>query len=281
VRATTLKRRGATPFGEPAKLAGAALRTTVLRVVLATALAATLALAILSGRTAGSGRAAVLPSGARTGVVVLDMSASIAGPIYARVETVLKGIDQANQSIGLVMFSDVAYELLPPGSPASALLQFTRYFAPQRVVDGSLSFAMSPWDQFSGGTRISAGLREAAQDLHRAGVKHGAILLVSDLDDSAVDQEPLAAEALVLKKQHIPVRIVPLFAAPENRAIFAALFGQDAFVAPSAFVHRAGAQVQPVAADLPWRLIALGLTLVVLLALNERFNRRLELGAPA
>jgi hypothetical protein len=279
VRGTTLRRRGAVAFGELPKLAAPARRTTALRLVLGLALAGTLALAVLSGRSAGSGRAAVLPKGAGTGVVVLDMSASISGAVYARVENVLRGIEQANQAIGLVMFSDVAYELLPPNSPPGALLQFLRFFVPQRIVGGTPLFQQTPWDQFSGGTRISSGLREGARALRRAGVEHGAILLVSDLDDSAADQEPLVAESLALKRQHIPVRVVPLFAAAENRAIFSALFGRDVFVTPSAFSRRAGRTMQPVAADPPWRLLGLGALLVLLLAANERLNRRLELGA--
>ena len=75
-----------------------------------------------SPRSAGAGRAAVFPEGTNTGVVALDMSASISGPIYARVATTLRGIVNANQSVGLVMFSDTAYELLPPNSPPGALL---------------------------------------------------------------------------------------------------------------------------------------------------------------
>jgi hypothetical protein len=279
MRGTTPRRRGAVALAELPRLAVPARRTTAIRLVLGVALALTLALAVHSGRAAGSGRAAVLPQGAGTGVVVLDMSASIAGAVYARVENVLRGIDQANQAIGLVMFSDVAYELLPPNSPPGALLQFLRFFVPERLVGGTPVFQQSPWDQFSGGTRISTGLREAARSLRVAGVKHGAIILVSDLDDSAGDQEPLVAESLALKHQHIPVRIVPLFSVAENKAIFSALFGADAFVAPSAFSRRAGERVQPLAADLPWTLIGIGAVLVVLLAGNERLNRRLEVGA--
>ena len=97
----------------------------------------------------------MLPSGATTGCVVLDMSASISGPVYERVATTLRGIVNANQSICLVMFSDTAYELLPPNSPPGALLQFIPFFVPTRFYGGTPVFAQSPWDQFSGGTRIS------------------------------------------------------------------------------------------------------------------------------
>ena len=277
MRSVTLHRGGSTQLGELRRIGGLAGRTTVVRVVLALALVATLAGAALSARSAGSGRAAVLPQGATTGVVALDMSASIAGPVYERVATMLKGIVSANQSIGLVMFSDVAYELLPPNSPPGALLQFVPYFNPTRVVNGTPLFGQSPWDQFSGGTRIGSGLKVAAQALARGHVKHGSILLVSDLDDSSADAEPLIAEALALKHAHIPVRIVPLFAEPQNKALFASIFGQNAFVSPSAFTHRAGRQVQSIAATSAWALLGLAALLVLLLAANERLNARLEL----
>ena len=61
VRGTTLARRGATRLGDLAQLSAPAKRTTVVRVGLALALAATLAGAVLLARSAGSGRAAVLP----------------------------------------------------------------------------------------------------------------------------------------------------------------------------------------------------------------------------
>jgi hypothetical protein len=281
VRGTTLRRHGATALGDLPRLIEPARRTTLLRVVLALALAATLAAAVLAARSAGSGRAAVLPTGASTAVIALDLSASIAGPTFARVATTLRGIVSANQAIGLVMFSDVAYELLPPNSPPGSLLQFLRFFTPIRVVGGTPIFGQSPWDQFSGGTRISRGLVAAADALHRAHIRHGSILLISDLDDSSADTEPLAAAALALRREHIPVRIVGLFPSPYDVQTFAALFGEDAFVAPQAFTHRAGRKVEPIAAASPWALLSLGLLLMLLLAGNERLNARLPLGASA
>ncbi|HKB93528.1 MAG TPA: vWA domain-containing protein [Gaiellaceae bacterium] len=258
-----------------------AVRTSAVRIGLAAALAATLTGIFLLARTAGAGRAAVLPAGATTGCVALDMSASISGPVYERVAATLRGIVNANQAICLVMFSDTAYELLPPNSPPGALLQFIPYFTPVRFFSGSPVFAQSPWDTFSSGTRMSTGLIAADQALRRAGVKHGAILIVSDLDDSAADQPLLDAEAIRLRAEHVPVRIVPLFAAAVNKAYFSALFGSHAFVDPSAFAHGAKKRVQPVAAAMPWALLGLGIVLVLLLAGNERWNARLTVEAPA
>jgi hypothetical protein len=275
VRLPTIHRPEPVELADLRELRSPMLRTSAGRVVLAAALAATLAGIVLLARSAGAGRAAVLPAGATTGCVVLDMSASIAGPVYERVATTLRGIVSANQSICLVMFSDTAYELLPPNSPPGALLQFVPFFVPIRFYGGIPVFAQSPWDQFSGGTRISAGFVTADAALRRAHVKHGAILLVSDLDDSVADQPQLEAEALVLRKEHMPVRIVPLFAETSNKNYFAALFGSNAFVPPSAFRHSAHKSVQPVAAAAPWALLSLGVVLVLLLAGNERWNARL------
>jgi len=190
------------------------------------ALAATLAGLVLISRSAGTGRAAVFPAGAKTGCVALDMSASIAGPVYARVATTLKGIVDANQSICLVMFSDTAYELLPPNSPPGSLAQFIPYFVPVRYYGSTPVFSQTPWDTFMGGTRIATGLEMARVALARAGLRHGAILLVSDLDDSNSDQGLLDREALKLRAQHVPVRIVPLFAAARDVSLFKALFGE-------------------------------------------------------
>jgi hypothetical protein len=245
------------------------------RIVLTAALIATLVWLFVIAKSAGTGRAAVFPEGVSTGVVALDMSASISGPIYARVATTLRGIVNANQSVGLIMYSDTAYELLPPNSPPGAMLQFIPFFVPLRYYGSTPVFGQTPWDTFMGGTRIAAGLAMARTALRRAHVKHGAILLVSDLDDSNADQGLLETEAIRLRAEHIPVRIVPLFAQPRDKRLFAALFGESSFVDPSVFTHTAKRHAAAIAAPQPWMLILLGCLLVVLLAGNERFNGRL------
>jgi hypothetical protein len=275
VRVPAIRRGLAVPLADMPRLRAPIQRTSFVRLLLAAALAATLAWLFLVARSAGAGRAAVFPQGTTTGVVVLDMSASISGQIYARVASTLRGIVDANQSVGLVMFSDTAYELLPPNSPPGALLQFVPFFTPARYAGSSPIFRQTPWDLFMGGTRIGKGLAMGADALKRAKVTHGAILLVSDLDDSDADQALLEADALRLRAAHIPVRIVSLFAAPLDHNTFAALFGERAFVDPSVFTHTAKRREASVAAPQPWMLLLLGGLLVVLLACNERFNGRL------
>jgi hypothetical protein len=271
----TFRRGLSVPLADARRLHVPAHRTGAVRLVLAAALVATLVWLFVVAKDAGTGRAAVFPQGTSTGVVALDMSASISGPIYARVATTLRGIVNANQSVGLVMYSDTAYELIPPNSPPGAMLQYIPFFVPLRYYGSTPVFGQTPWDTFMGGTRVAAGLQMARKALQRAHVEHGAILLVSDLDDSNADQGLLEAEALQLRDAHIPVRIVPLFAQPRDRRLFAALFGEDAFVDPSVFTHTAKRQAASIAAPQPWLLMLLGGVLVVLLAGNERFNTRL------
>ncbi len=271
----TLRPGLAVPSADVPRLHVAAQRTGAVRIVLTAALIATLVWLFVVAKSAGTGRAAVFPEGAETGVVALDMSASISGPIYARVATTLRGIVNANQSVGLIMYSDTAYELLPPNSPPGAMLQFIPFFVPLRYYGSTPVFGQTPWDTFMGGTRVAAGLEMARTALRRAHVKHGSILLVSDLDDSNADQGLLETEALRLREEHIPVRIVPLFAQPRDKRLFAALFGDNSFVDPSVFTHTAKRHAASIAAPQPWMLILLGCLLVALLAGNERFNGRL------
>jgi hypothetical protein len=275
MRIATLRRGGAVPLADLPSVRFPLQRTSLVRVLLAAALAGTFALLFLTARSAGAGRAAVFPEGIDTGVVALDMSASISGPTYSRVATTLRGIANANQSVGLVMFSDSAYELLPPNSPPGALVQFIPYFVPVRYFGSTPVFSQSPWDTFMGGTRVATGLEMARAALERAGVRHGAILLVSDLDDSNSDQVLLDQEALTLREQHIPVRIVPLFASEHNVNLFKALFGESSIVDPRVFTHTATRRAASVAATQPWTLLLLGGALVLLLAGNERWNGRL------
>src|SRR4029078_11119261 len=95
------------------------------------------------------------------------------------------------------------------------------------------------WHPCVGGTRVPTGLEMARVALRRAGLRHGAILLVSDLDDSNSDQPSLEQEASTLRAQHIPLRIVPLFATTRDVARFTALFGAGSLVDPSVFTHPA------------------------------------------
>jgi hypothetical protein len=267
----TLHRDHAVGLADSGRLRRAAVRTSALRVLFAVALAATLAGIVLVARGAGAGRVTVLPAGATTGCVALDMSASIYPTVYRRVAATLRGLADSNQAMCLVMFSDTAYELVPPNSPSEALRPFIRFF--------KVGGAPSPWEEFTGGTRISRGLAVAGQALQRAGVAHGSILLVSDLHDSSFDLPALNKVARHLHDEHIPVRIVSLFAVQADKNTFRLLFGWNSLVGASAFRSLAHDRVHPLAASTPWGLLALGVVLVLLLFGNEHWNTRLAVEA--
>lgn len=276
MRGTTLRRDRATKLGDLSGVSLAGERTTLVRFAVALGLAAALAGAVFVARSAGSGRAAVLPAGAKTGVIVIDMSASVAGPKFERIANVIRGLVAANQGVGLVMFSDTAYELLPPNSPTSALLQFERFFTPLQIFHGQPVYGQGPWSQFEGGTRISSGLVQGMDALRRAGVTHGSLLLISDLNDASADEAALVTASFDLKKAHIPILIVPVGAAPDSLRIFRSLFGSKAFISPSTFSTTSTRQLASLAVTWPWLLIAIGVALVALLALNELYNTRLR-----
>ncbi len=93
-------------------------------------------------------------------MVVLDLSASISSDTFNRIGETLRKLVATNGRYGLVVFSNVAYEALPPGTPASALRPLIRYFtvpSPHRPVARPHS-PRTPELSFSSGTRISAGL---------------------------------------------------------------------------------------------------------------------------
>ena len=238
-----------------------------------------LAAAVLSARSAGSGRAAVLPQGATTGVIALDMSASIAGPVYQRVATTLKGIVAANQRIGLVMFSDVAYELLPPNSPAGALLQFLRFFQPLRTP------AARPSSARARGTSSAAG--RASPRPHRGAAVAPPRRRRARLDPAGQRSRRLLGRPGRCSPRRFGCarrtsRSASSRSSPIRRTSATSRPLRPERVRRPVRVHtRAGRRTQPVAAATPWALIALGVVLVLLLAGNERFNTRLDLGVAA
>ena len=77
-----------------------------------------------------------VPAESTNGIVVLDLSASISSDTYQRIGQTLHELSSTNGRYGLVVFSDVAYEALPPGTPAAELKPYARYFTlppPKRV----------------------------------------------------------------------------------------------------------------------------------------------------
>jgi hypothetical protein len=214
------------------RLRRAGLRTTLVRIALLLGAVVLFVFAFFESRGAGSEVGALLPAGTSP-VVVLDISASISGPTNTRVRTTLRTLAESNGTAGLVVVSDTAYELLPPGSPTKELRQLIRFFVPAGVRNGIPAYPPNPWQQtFQAGTRLSAGLDEARRALARAGVKKGSVILVSDLAD-AEDPSVLADAISNLRRNHLEFRIVPLFPLGRDLALWTRLAGADAITAPA------------------------------------------------
>jgi hypothetical protein len=236
-------------------------------------LLAALAAAFLVSTDADVEAAPLLPSGT-TAVVVLDLSASIGN--FSRIGETLRRVARSDQNAGLVVFSGGAYEVVPPGAPARELGSLVRFFTP--VPGRKDVFPANPWEaaKFRGGTSIASGLEAARYALERDRVRHGSILLISDLD-AASDPQGLTEALVALRRAGIELRVVPLSPLPEHRAFFERIAGRASFLAdsePNAAVQ--APEERRTGGTLPARFLLAGALLVLLLTMNERLLSRLD-----
>jgi hypothetical protein len=277
-RLVTRARGPAIPLASTAGLDSAARRTLLLRILLALVLVGLALAASDTGRSDAAAARGLLPGGGG-GVLVLDVSRSIKPESYPTIVNVLKQLIRAGSPVGLVAFSDIAYELLPPGTPARELKPLLRFFGPAPPRAGPDPVPPNPWsDSFSGGTQISRGLVLAHEALVRVGAPRGPILLVSDLDTVPDDTPRVAQTFNTFRNEGVRFRIVPLSPRADNLSLFENLAGRDAFV-PSSSVQRVGRgvgqTVGALAGQTPWSLIFLAVLLLAALAANEHFCGRL------
>ena len=246
-------------------------RTRVVRVGLVATSVALLAAAASSARGLDVRERDFLPRGS-TGVVVLDLSLSIAEASYPDVRRAVRRIIRVDAPVGLVVFSDVPYELLPPGTPASELTPLLRMLEPP--ANGP---PLNPWWQtFRAGTRISSALDLARHMLVRDGVKDGYVVLVSDLETAPEDVEIVTRTLSKFQKEGIDVRIVPLSTSSDGVALFEGVLGKNAFATlPATDGHAQRLLSASATSPVPTALLLLGGLLFVALALHERFAGRL------
>src|SRR5438093_7425867 len=100
------------PLGDLYRLGAARRRTTSVRAALAAALVLLVVAAAFSARRPHAPILRFLPRGS-TGIVVLDLSASISTDTYQRIGQTLRELASTKGRYGLVVFSDVAYDALP------------------------------------------------------------------------------------------------------------------------------------------------------------------------
>ena len=273
------------PLGSTEELKRPLRRTRVIRIGLAAALAASLAAGVLTARDQGGGAAPVIPRGS-SGVIVLDASYSITPDTYRIIDYALRRAIASGDRWGLVLFSDIAYEALPPGTPARELEKFRRFFVPvggwpkKYSIEERLRFRQNPWfDAFAGGTRISTGLRLAKQMLERDRVENGAVLLVSDLADSGTDVPSLTQTLIEYAQSGVPLRIIALAATSQEKAFFERLLKTPAAVSrPPSPAAATAARTADVGGDTRAWLIAAAILALALAAVNELWCGRLTWG---
>jgi hypothetical protein len=254
-------------------------RTRVVRVVLVVAALALLVAAAVSARRADAKTSGALPRA--SGIVVMDLSLSIGPKDYEVIRSTLRRLIDADASLGVVMFSDVPYEMLPPGSPAAELRPLLRLLQPHKPkTKDDQGLPTNPWSQsFSAGTRISAALDLAQEMFVRDGIQHGTVLLLSDLVTAPEDVPRLARTLQGLQDAGIGVKVVPLSPLREGRTIFEGLLGKRALIPPSRVASSEPLPTGP-SSGLPVALLVLGGLVLVVLALHERFGGRLGLPSP-
>jgi hypothetical protein len=256
-------------------------------VVLVTALAVEVFVLAHGARRAAAGGA---PKNTNT-IVVLDLSGSIEGPAYAQVGSLLDSL-AANtgdgRRVGLVLFSDVAQQALPPGTKPEELRGYARYFRPLRTgrppgPAGGISPAYpdNPWSiSFSSGTKISSGLALARRLVVRDHLGATRVLLVSDLFDSVGDQKRLKSELLAYTRTPgVELRVLPVEPhSRETMSMFAAYLGAHHValsVPPPSRVTVAGPS-----AAFPVAFVVLIGVVAVALAANEIVAPRLDWRVP-
>lgn len=293
-----MREHQAIPLADLRSLADPVRRTTVIRLGLAAALVLTLLAAAWAARLPGASAVPVVEGG-DSGVIVLDLSASIGDP-KRPLRAPFQYLADTGQKFGLVLFSNIAYEAIPPGTASSELPGFLRALTPpiqtvcvigqsarcspemRRVRPGSRELreiqrrSVIPWSQtFRAGTEISTGLTLGRQVLAREGQLRRGVLLISDLANALSDMRDLIAEIGRYKQEGVPLYVVALNAHPSDRAIYEQLLGREAFVDHADLAAGLAERQRRAAAGVPEGLAGLALLLLMLLAANEHFCGRL------
>jgi hypothetical protein len=269
----------AIPYTGAVELVRLAARATLFRAALWVTLAA---LVVATAALACHPRANVQPllTPSAGGMVVFDLSASITSDTYSRIHETLQQLVARGGRYGLVVFSNTAYEALPPGTPASALEPLVRYFAVPKTAPGEQpSFPANPWGAagFTAGTEISAGLDLARRIELANGVKQPSVVLISDLQDDPNDLQRLTAVLNEYQVENAHLRAVALNADPSDLARFRGLIGKASSIIPAGL--SGSSKVAPPHTRFPTWLVLLTLVVAALLAATELRSARLRWGS--
>jgi hypothetical protein len=237
-----------------------AQRTLVVRVVLAAALVGTLAATFVGSHETKKG-GGLLPVG-KSPIIALDLSWSVSYDKSRLIERTIRDFANSGRRLGLVLFSDTAYEALPPGTRSDALKPFTRFFRG----DGQ----PNPWtDSFSAGTRISVALDLARRMFRRDHVPHGSVVLISDLADAPNDAPELARMLVAYAHDSIPLQVIAVNPAKEDDHLYRGALKSGGGTVTTLSSGPSGHALPRVRPSFPVGVVvAIGL-LALLLGLNE------------
>jgi hypothetical protein len=283
-----LGRSGGLPTSAADELGREHRRTRAIRLALATLAIVLLVLATMVSRDLHALPTSYFATGSG-GIVVLDLSTSVDELKAQRAQRVLRSMAETEGRVGLVVFSDTAYEMLPPDTRSEELRPLLRFFAaPPGFRRDRFGFrnrrnddrqtprprpVETPWSlSFRGGTKISTGLAEARAVIEREGNPRLSVLLLSDLDDSGFDTSALIEELNAYDRDGIDLRVIPLFPAQEDLDLFDRIAGKDAIVQRAELVRNTSVKEElTLVGSSPWVLVWILAALLGLLALNERF----------
>lgn len=263
---------GSVPNGDLRDLRRSARRTRALRLVVAFAVAGLLVAAVAAATT-GRTHSDIVPVGT-TSVLAVDLSKSVVDQDLLTVGATLRRYVESDTPTGLVVFSDIAYEVLPPGSSPRGLEPLLRFFLAQ----GGAA-PPNPWQAtFRAGTRISDALRLAREMLVRHGSAHGSIVLLSDLETAPSDFAVLTQTLADLRHDGVALRVIPLRPTERGRELFGSVLGKRAILpVPSATGSVEPTLGRTVHGAFPLGLLLFSGLLLLGLAANELWCTRLAL----
>ena len=252
------------PLSSAAAVSRSAWWTLVVRAVLAAVLVAGLVGVFLLTRH--HRRADSFLESGRSPVIALDLSWSVSYANSKLIEQTLRDFADSGRRLGLVLFSDTAYQALPVGTRSDALRPFLRFFS---------GGGQNPWAAtFSAGTRISGALDLAHSMLRQAHVDKGSVVLISDLDDSPNDEVDLARSLVDYQRDSIPIRMIAVNPVPQDAQFFRDALGSGGSVTTLRNVRA----IHTGGRSFPTTLVLLIAVVVLLLALNEHLLGRLVWG---
>lgn len=258
-----MSRRPSIPLSSFGTLSRRVRLTLVARAVLAACLIGALVAVFLLTHRDKAGES-YLQAG-RSPVIALDVSWSVTFDKSKLIQRTLQGFIDSGRRIGLVLFSDVAYEALPVGTPSEALRPFLRFFQGR---------GQNPWRAtFSAGTRISNALELARRMLRQAHADKGSVVLISDLDDAPADEVGLARTLVTYQREAIPLRMIAVDAVPHDVQFF-----RDALHSVGSVTTLASGGGSSSSPGFPTLIVVLVGLFLLALALNEHTLGRLTWG---